>query len=311
MTTFKLRGAQLVELALFRGESPEALDWLAECCGIRQLAAEEVLLRPGQENDTLYVILEGHLRVQIGPNAVLNTMLEPGTCVGEMSILEKRRVADTVVADGTTRVMEISSAHLWRLIALSHAVACNLLVLLSSRLRQDNQALAFYELRARLDVLTGLHNRRWLDEMLPRLIERCRRSGSEVSLLMLDIDRFKRYNDDLGHMAGDAALRSVARVLSDHIRPLDMAARFGGEEFVLAISETGRAHAMELAERLRCTIGETRPRGIKGEMLPGVTVSMGVATLVPGQEAHDLLHAADMALYRAKQMGRDRVCCFP
>ncbi len=308
--TPKPRAVQLVELVLFRGESPEALEWLVDCATCRQLVAEEVLLRPGQENDTLYVILEGRLRVQIGPNAALSTLLEPGTCVGEMSILEKRLVADTVMADAPTLVMEIPSAHLLRLIALSHAVARNLLTLLSSRLRQDNQALAFYEVRARLDVVTGLHNRRWIDEMLPRLIERSRRGGLALTIIMVDIDRFKNYNDELGHVAGDAALRSVAGVLSDHVRPLDMAARFGGEEFVLAIPETGHDQAIELAERLRRTIRETRPRGFKGETLPGVTVSMGVATLAPGQGVHDLLHAADMALYRAKQTGRDRVCGF-
>lgn len=159
------------------------------------------------------------------------------------------------------------------------------------------------------DALTGVANRRRFDEVLLREWERARRQQSPLSLLFIDIDYFKGYNDHYGHQAGDDCLRAVAFVLVDTgRRPTDLVARFGGEEFVLLLPETALPGAVDIAERVRVFLAQAMiphaaaPQG-------RVTASIGVATLVPGddQPAADLVGAADAALYQAKALGRDRV----
>ncbi|HRY54770.1 MAG TPA: diguanylate cyclase [Spirochaetia bacterium] len=165
---------------------------------------------------------------------------------------------------------------------------------------------------ARVDALTGLANRRCLDEELEREWSRSRRSGSPLALLMVDIDDFKRYNDERGHRAGDQCLRAVAAVLASSARRAgDLAARYGGEEFTLLLPNTGLDEALHAAERLRAGV-EAAPspedQGRKGARL-GVTVSVGAAARVPaeGEEVGDLVAEADRALYRAKAAGKNAV----
>ena len=151
------------------------------------------------------------------------------------------------------------------------------------------------------DGLTGVANRRHFDDTLSLEWRRAARSGMPVSLLMLDIDFFKRFNDAHGHQAGDEVLRRVAQVLSDTVhRAADVVARYGGEEFVVLLPETAEEHAREIAESLRAHI----------EKLGTVTASLGVATQVPTRDAsnaEELVKRADEALYEAKRLGRNRV----
>jgi diguanylate cyclase (GGDEF)-like protein len=162
------------------------------------------------------------------------------------------------------------------------------------------QALRVQETRARTDDLTGLPNRRGLQEAMAGW------SGREAALLVLDLDHFKRLNDSHGHLAGDAALRHVALVLRRALRDADIATRIGGEEFVLWLPDTPAAAGLEVAERVRAAVAET-PVAWQGQLI-GLTCSIGVATL-PGttSEWANLYAAADAALYRAKQGGRNRV----
>lgn len=162
------------------------------------------------------------------------------------------------------------------------------------------------------DYLTGLYNRRYLDERLTSEIARARREGQPLSLCMADVDYFKRYNDTLGHLAGDDCLRALARVLAQSaVRPGDMASRYGGEEFVLVLFGTDEAGALVVAERVRANVealGLPHPSSPLGVL----TVSLGVATCRPTLEdglvdADALLRAVDGALYAAKNGGRNRV----
>lgn len=172
------------------------------------------------------------------------------------------------------------------------------------QLRDDQKRLT--EL-ARIDVLTGVANRRAFEEAYARAAALRGRRG--VSLLMIDIDRFKQYNDHYGHPAGDRCLQSVARVLQGlEMRRSDVLARYGGEEFVLLLPDTTRAGAMRLAQRLCDAV---RQLAIEHVASPAgrVTVSVGGAWLDAGGSPRDreLIEAADRALYRAKEGGRDRV----
>jgi diguanylate cyclase (GGDEF)-like protein len=159
---------------------------------------------------------------------------------------------------------------------------------------------------ATIDALTGLHNRRWLDDMFEQELVHSRREGLPLCLLMLDVDHFKSYNDRYGHVAGDCVLTGVAEGLRGALRPNDMLARYGGEEFALLLPQTQESDALALAERLRRIVAEVRVQDANGGWLPKVTISVGVSA-GGRQDLASLIADADAALYRAKKAGRDRV----
>lgn len=153
------------------------------------------------------------------------------------------------------------------------------------------------------DHLTGLANRRRFERQLEREVGRTLRFEHPFTLLMIDIDNFKRVNDDFGHNAGDEAIRRIGRVLREGTRGIDLAARIGGEEFAVLLVETDQAGGIEVAERLRIAI-----RSLTIPLAGQITASFGVAECCAGaQTAEELLQAADAALYEAKRAGRDRV----
>lgn len=175
----------------------------------------------------------------------------------------------------------------------------------------QTRQLALSEARFREDAirdhLTGLFNRRYLEETLEREVRRVVRRGRPLGLIMLDIDHFKRFNDAFGHAAGDALLHELGALLKRLIRDADIACRYGGEEFLLILPEASLAATCERAELVRDQVNRLRVDR-NGQMLDAVTVSLGVA-LSPdhGSTAETALKAADTALYRAKREGRDRV----
>ncbi|MBY6260476.1 PleD family two-component system response regulator [Azospirillum sp. 412522] len=161
-----------------------------------------------------------------------------------------------------------------------------------------------------LDGLTGIANRRRFDETMAREWRRCARSHLPLSLVILDVDHFKAYNDQYGHQAGDECLRVIADVLSDRARrPSDLVARYGGEEFVCLLPETDGPGATRVAEGFRADVAERRIPHVQSPVGPYVTISLGVATVVPSAESSPdmLAEMADQLLYRAKRSGRNRV----
>ncbi|QXI53598.1 diguanylate cyclase [Pseudomonas alvandae] len=159
--------------------------------------------------------------------------------------------------------------------------------------------------KALVDPLTGLPNRAAWSERLEREVEQWQRHGNSLLIAMLDLDHFKRINDNYGHLAGDRVLKLIASVLRKRIRGGDFIARFGGEEFVLLVPDTPLAAGAKLAEALRAAI-EACPFHFKGEPVT-VTVSMGMTAFKPGEHSDLVLKRADQALYRAKNAGRNRV----
>ncbi len=162
---------------------------------------------------------------------------------------------------------------------------------------------------AKIDSLTGIYNRRYLDSRLTEEIERSRRHGNPLSVLMMDIDHFKKINDTQGHLCGDYALRKISELLQELVRTSDILGRYGGEEFCCVLPETTFEQAVVLAERCReqiaaspfsCTDQQSR-----------ATISIGVTGMHRDDTLDSIIKRADDALYQAKHDGRNRVCSYP
>jgi two-component system, cell cycle response regulator len=170
--------------------------------------------------------------------------------------------------------------------------------------RQQMEVLAMH------DALTGLLNRRAIEEQAEADFTLAMRKERPFSVIMLDIDHFKRVNDQFGHATGDLALQQMSKVLTEHLRSYDRVGRWGGEEFILLLTETFLKDAAMVAERLRATMAETKIPLENGETLT-VHISLGVAcTGGKFSSLAEMIDAADQALYKAKQTGRNRVCVF-
>lgn len=157
----------------------------------------------------------------------------------------------------------------------------------------------YYAQLAVLDGLTGLYNRRYFKELINLEFSRVKRNASSFSLLMIDIDNFKNYNDTKGHPAGDELLKKAAQVFKNCLREVDLVCRYGGEEFIIMLSQTDKKGAQIVAERLRMQISLYLP----------TTVSIGVAVFPDdAQDSQALIEKADVALYKAKQTGKNKCC---
>lgn len=163
---------------------------------------------------------------------------------------------------------------------------------------------------AMLDGLTGIANRRHLDEFIDAELRHARTRHQPVSMLLIDLDLFKQFNDDFGHLAGDETLKAVATTIQQFGgRPREIVARYGGEEFAVVLGNADSARAEVIAEQIRIAVSDLRIPHPRGAAQGVVTVSTGVATARPGDDMTDLdlIEAADVALYAAKSAGRDRV----
>ena len=315
------------QLRFFRGVDLTPIVNTLNACARRTLAAGECLLRPGTANEQLYVVLRGRLVVQLeidkragdaGEGVAVEAIADIGVgeAVGELSILDHQPTSAFVVAKTPCELLVIDEPTFWMLVDTADGLARNLLFSLAQRLRRNNGTLVAgrkrqeaYRRAGEHDALTGLFNRRWLDSELARLIGECVRARRALSLIVVDIDHFKRYNDRFGHLNGDCVLRAVARAMTDNVRPSDVLARFGGEEFIAVLPDTPLKAAALVGERLRRAVADTVVLADDQTPLPAVTISLGLAQLDYAQDAAALIAAADAALYRAKRQGRNRLAC--
>jgi diguanylate cyclase (GGDEF)-like protein/PAS domain S-box-containing protein len=230
---------------------------------------------------------------------IQRTTLVPGEGPGEaryMDIEVRRFAMEPGRADGWIVLFHDATDMRQTEISLQEA---------NQRLEALNQVLLRQAIH---DGLTGLFNRSYLDDSLPREIARCLRDGSSIALLILDVDHFKTINDTFGHDAGDQVLRSVAELVRGMVRAGDLPCRFGGDEIVAVMPGANEEEAILVAERIRERVGGEHFSSSAGEI--SVTVSIGVSVFpAHGDTAADLFRAADRALYEAKDGGRNRVVC--
>lgn len=303
-------------LELFRDVDADDVQTLLQDCDRRDIATGEQLLAPGDKNEHVYIVLSGSLSVHVGASdAPVLATINPGECVGEMSIIEDRDPSAFVLAAEASHLLQIHRRILWKMVNASHEFSKNLLVILSERVRSHNQVIAnsVGELRkierhANTDALTGLSNRHTMNEKFGREMHRCVKNNSPISLIMIDVDYFKRFNDRFGHVAGDRALSAVASILKRQFRPRDLLVRYGGDEFAVLLPDVDLELATTIADRVRMSVaGDTGESDDSLIQIP-IRISMGVAVLQGDQSLSELIKDADAALYRAKKAGRNAVC---
>jgi diguanylate cyclase (GGDEF)-like protein len=310
----RLRNIEDVEL--FRDVPLSSLRYFLQRCREQVTEPGSVILSPHQINQRLFIILEGAVTVHIGDlHSEPITEMTAGESFGEMSAFDGSLPSAWIKARNTCIMLVIERETLWAMINLSHGVARNMLGMLARRLRSNNRTISvvqrerdLHHAEANCDALTGVYNRRWLENLIVHWSEGGKDmvSMGPLSVIMLDVDHFKRFNDTWGHASGDLVLKRVAQALSAELRPQDRVSRFGGEEFVVVLPRTSRAGASRVAERLRERI-ESTVIAENGQILPSITASLGVAQCHVGKSLQDTLEEADMALYRAKEAGRNRV----
>ena len=313
--TIAISDSELSRLLIFQGVNPEHIrPWIDEC-NIELVAEGTVLLQPGVANDTVFVFLNGTATVHLESlnNDSIATILA-GECAGELSVFDFKGPSAYVITNQESSILSIPRSILLHMIDHSNGFSRNLLFLLASRLRSGNETVQHsqqlqkeYEQHAKVDVLTGLFNRRWLNDFFDRIFNR-EVSDSfcpTLSVLMVDIDNFKGFNDKHGHVAGDQALKSVAVAMTDNIRPGDSIARYGGEEFLIILPNTPAETAHIAAQRILTGV-EQQPITHQDIEYPLLTVSIGVAQLRISDTFESFIEAADEALYRAKNEGKNR-----
>jgi diguanylate cyclase len=208
-----------------------------------------------------------------------------------------RAVVDTLVAV-TREMLETNGVLEARLTASKFEI---------SNLQQNLEAIRAETLT---DPLTGLGNRKYFDRAIETSVEQALANHEPLSLMMLDIDYFKSFNDNYGHLTGDQVLRLVGMSLKQTIKGQDITARYGGEEFVVILPNTTLRQALTVADNIRrAVMSKQLKKKSTGEILGRVTVSVGVSMLQPGDDTHSLIERADACLYAAKRNGRNRVIC--
>lgn len=312
---------------------------LARCPEIA-LRAGQLLCEEGQPGHSMYLLLSGRVAVLKGGTQI--AVGRPGDCFGEMALIESRERAATIRGLEESLALELPESVFREQLATNPEALLALLRVFSERSRRGLEALesdnvklqayaaeversnqALSEIRRQLeeknrllerlsalDTLTGIANRRRFDAVLRHEWRRALRDQAPLSLVFCDIDDFKLFNDTYGHPAGDHCLVRVAHSMEALLnRPADLAARYGGEEFVALLVDTGPEGARTLAERMRRRVEELQLEHKASSVAPHLTVSLGVATVVPNRflVPESLLEQADRALYKAKHHGRNRV----
>ena len=303
----------LQEIKIFQNTPLSIIYTHLENCELHSYSGNSLILSPHSNNQNMYAVISGGLSIHYhNVDSPSMTEIGVGETVGEISIFDGLKPTAFVKTTGETQLLVISSKTLWSMVDNSHEISRNLLHILSKRIRLGNETILSsldlqrkHEREAQLDTLTGLHNRRWLDITLNKELDRCKENNGAFSVIMLDIDHFKNFNDLYGHQAGDQVLKQVAFAMKGNLRPNEIVARFGGEEFVILLPNTPAIIAEKIAERVRLGVAGCYYQDTESETKVAITISLGVAQFDQNSQS-TLINNADKAMYQAKNNGRNQ-----
>lgn len=306
---------ELAQTELFSDVPQPVLEFVQARVVPIELQCGDVLLSPDEDNHYIYLLLSGTLGIHFGSlDSPEIRVLEKGLSVGEMSLIDHSRPSAYVVAKESCRVLPIHRDLLQHLVADINPVVRNLLRVLTRWIKANTECMVSNTSKigeltnhASTDALTGLYNRRWLDNALTLYLAEAIETKQPLCLLLIDVDHFKIYNDTLGHLAGDQVLIFISNSLTNTIRPNDFAYRYGGEEFLILLPNTNFNESIQIAERIRQTIEMKAIITAESDELPGVTISIGLAVNTKDSSPTSLIENADAKLYQAKQAGRNCV----
>lgn len=304
---------ELAQIALLKDAHQESIAPILRDCPVRVLASGEVLLRAGEPCPALFMVLSGRLKMEDPSARTPNTVLRAGDSIGELFLLEKAVVAATISAVDAVRLLVIDSNVAWALIRTSHEIARNWLSLFAERTRVSGIIAGGAELKTlhtretTHDERSGLHNRHWLDSMLPRQIARSSAGDEPLGLLLIEIDGFADYVAQFGQAAGDRAHLAVAQAIVDNVRPTDLTVYYGTAQFAVVLPDSNATNACLIGERVRKAVSQAAARA-PGQSAPHpLSVSVGATQFQPSTEASAFLAAADTALQMAKASGGNRI----
>ena len=266
-----------------------------ECVGTHQITdkIEELSNQMGLEADQITAMVTASL----GATSSFGDSMEDITGKLEQVTSSKQLKSVLGTAVSATREMETNTRELERKLEES-----------KKKIDELNKNLDEVRSESRTDGLTGIHNRKSFDEHLKTLTDTANENGSEVCLLLGDIDHFKKFNDTYGHQTGDQVLRLVARSIKNNVKGRDVAARYGGEEFAIILPQTNLRDTVKLGDYIREVIqGKELVKRSTGESLGTVTMSFGAARYVAGESTESLIKRADACLYAAKRSGRNQI----
>lgn len=309
----------LLETApLFRGVPRKLLIGALGKARLLSLKKGDKLLTPGQQNDRIYIILFGRASVQMKESGVEPiAMFGEGECVGEMSVVGDGYVSAYVIAATDCRLIAIDQTTLWELIDSSPEASRNMLRILSQRIRMSDQRISEnieeqhgYSGANLVDELTGLYNRRWMEEKLNRYLQRGIASHRLSCLIMLEMDGHQEFSDKFGVLGSDQALRTIAYTMLSCLRPDDHAGHHTGPQFSIFLpNATSLTDACTAAERLRTAVNKAAVVLPSGDALPSISISLGVSQAHPDDGLAGLFARAKAALLTARESGGNRVEC--
>jgi diguanylate cyclase (GGDEF)-like protein len=285
----------------------------------------EIIIYENEPGDIFYLIRSGQAVVIKGDfqNPTILGFRKSGDAIGEMALLQNLPRSATVIALNTMSLWCLSHKMFYEFLSENPAFSLDLMNILSWRIRESDEermrgyvrekqqveALESLSKQATRDPLTGLFNRRYLDEILQGEVAHARQSESTVGVIMADVDHFKDINDKYGHKAGDLMLQALGELFKKCVRTADMVCRYGGEEFVVVMPGVSMSTLSRCAEEIRSKCQALRLAYKDQEIR--ATISLGAATYPQhGSNGEDVLEHADQALYQAKQEGRNRVVVY-
>lgn len=275
----------------------------------------DILLKRGEYNNNFYLILSGRLNIQMTERSNPFALAGQSECVGEMSTLGDGFASAFVVAATECKLVAISQAAIWELIDTSHQAALNILRILSHRFSFNSRALSEpadqlggYEEPSMVDELTGLYNRKWMNDKLERYLQRGMTNNQPGCLVMLEMDKHQQFTEEFGSLGADLALRSIAHTMLTCLRPDDQAGHYMGPKFSIFLPNTDSLHDAGIAaERLRIAVNSAPIVLPSGDSLPSISVSLGVSQARPNDRLSTLLERTMNALQQAQSAGGNRV----